>query len=67
MKVQEVLKAMAGRLKWWEATEMVGVSDRTMRRWRQRYQENGYDGLFRAPAIGLDLDQPGIARQIQVR
>jgi transposase len=47
MKVQEViLRAMAGKLKWWEAAEIIGVSDRTMRRWRQRYQEHGYDGLF---------------------
>jgi transposase len=47
MKVQEViLKAMAGKLKWWEAAEIIGVSDRSMRRWRQRYQEHGYDGLF---------------------
>ena len=47
MKVQEViLKAMAGSLKWWEAAEIIGVSDRTMRRWRERYQDNGYDGLY---------------------
>ena len=47
IKVQEViLKAMAGSLKWWEAAEIIGVSDRTMRRWRERYQEGGYDGLY---------------------
>lgn len=47
MKVQEViLKAMAGTLKWWEAAEIIGVTDRTMRRWRQRYEEHGYDGLY---------------------
>jgi transposase len=47
MKVQEViLKAMAGSLKWWEAAEIIGVSDRTMRRWRERYQEHGYSGLW---------------------
>ena len=47
MKVQEViLKAMAGKLKWWEAAEIIGVSDRTMRRWRARYEEHGYDGLY---------------------
>ena len=47
MKVQEViLKAMAGTLKWWEAAEIIGVTDRTMRRWRERYQEDGYDGLY---------------------
>jgi transposase len=47
MKIQEViLKAMAGKLKWWEAAEIIGVSDRTMRRWRQQYQEHGYTGLW---------------------
>ena len=41
MKIQEViLKAMAGKLKWWEAAEI------TMRRWRQQYQEHGYSGLW---------------------
>ena len=47
MKVQEViLRAMAGSLKWWEAAEIIGVTDRTMRRWRLRYQKHGYDGLY---------------------
>ena len=47
MKIQEViLKAMAGTLKWWEAAEIIGVTDRTMRRWRQQYQEQGYSGLW---------------------
>ena len=47
MKVQEViLRAMAGKLKWWEAAEIIGVTVRTMRRWRQSYEEFGYDGLF---------------------
>jgi transposase len=41
-----ILKAMAGSLKWWEAAEIIGVSDRTMRRWRERYEEVGYDGLY---------------------
>ena len=47
MKIEEViLKAMAGKLKWWEAAEIIGVTDRTMRRWRERYQEHGYSGLW---------------------
>jgi transposase len=47
MKVQEVLlRAMSGELKWWEAAEIIGVTDRTMRRWRERLMEHGYDGLF---------------------
>jgi transposase len=47
MKIQEViLKAMAGKLKWWEAAEIIGVTDRTMRRWRKQYEEQGYSGLW---------------------
>ena len=35
MKLQEViLKAMAGKLTWIAAAEIIGVTDRTMRRWR---------------------------------
>jgi transposase len=46
MKVQEVLlKAMAKKITWWAAAEIVGVSDRTMRRWRDRLEEHGYVGL----------------------
>src|SRR5947209_2512816 len=47
MKAQEViLKAAAGKLKWWEAAEIMGVTDRTMRRWRERLNEDGYSGLW---------------------
>ena len=46
MKLQDVLlKAMAGKMHWWEAAEIIGVSARTMRRWRERLEEHGYDGL----------------------
>jgi hypothetical protein len=47
MKLQDViLKAMAKRITWMAAAEIAGVSDRTMRRMKDRYQESGYDGLF---------------------
>lgn len=47
MKVQEViLRAIDGRLKWYEAAEILGISDRQMRRWKRRYEQRGYDGLF---------------------
>jgi hypothetical protein len=47
IKVHEViLKAMAGSLKSWETVEIIGVSDRTMMRWRERYQQGGYEGLY---------------------
>jgi transposase len=47
MKVQEViLRAMAKKITWWQAAEILGISDRSMRRYRERYEEFGYDGLF---------------------
>ena len=47
MKVQEViLRAIDGRLKWYQAAEILGISDRQMRRWKVRYERWGYDGLF---------------------
>jgi transposase len=46
MKLQDVLlKAMAKKITWWQAAEIIGVTDRTMRRWRERLEEHGYDGL----------------------
>ena len=36
----------AGKLKWWEAAEILGITDRQLRRMRQRYEEHGYDGLY---------------------
>ena len=47
MKVQEViLRAMAKKITWWQAAEIIGVSDRQMRRWRERLQEFGFEGLL---------------------
>ena len=47
MKVQEViLRAVAKKITWWQAAEIIGISDRQMRRWRERYEQNGFDGLL---------------------
>jgi transposase len=47
MKVQDVmLQAMAKKITWWQAAEILGITDRHMRRWRERYVEEGYNGLF---------------------
>jgi transposase len=47
LKIQEVIaKAMARKLTWWEAAEIMGVTDRTMRRWRGRIEEGGYTSLY---------------------
>lgn len=46
MKLQDVLlKAMAKKISWADAGEIIGVSCRTMRRWRERLEEHGYSGL----------------------
>jgi transposase len=47
MKLQDVLlKAMAKKISWVSAAEIAGITDRTMRRIRERYQKFGYTGLF---------------------
>jgi len=47
MKVQDVmLQAMAKKITWWQAAEILGISERHMRRWRERYVEEGYNGLL---------------------
>jgi len=47
MKVQEVmLQALSGKLTWLQAEEILGWRPRTLRRWRLRYQRQGYDGLW---------------------
>jgi transposase len=47
MKIQEViLKAASKQILWTEAADIIGVSYRTMKRWKARYQTHGYDGIF---------------------
>jgi len=47
MKVQEIiLRAMAKKLTWLQAAQIIGISARQMRRIKTRYEEYGYDGLF---------------------
>ena len=46
MTVQEVLlKALSGELHWFRAADILGFSPRTVRRWRERYEQHGYIGL----------------------
>jgi transposase len=47
MKLQEVLlRATSGKIKWWQAAELIGISERQMRRWRKRLEEQGPQGLL---------------------
>jgi transposase len=46
MKLQEVLlRATSGKIKWWQAAELLGISERQLRRRRKRYEEEGFQGL----------------------
>ena len=46
MKVQEaILQALSGRQSWLQVADVLGVSPRTVRRLRWRYERYGYDGL----------------------
>ena len=47
MKLQDVmLRAMAKRITWFQAAEILGISCRQMQRWKTRFQREGYEGLF---------------------
>ena len=47
MKVQDViLRALSGEIHWFRAAEIIGISPRTLRRLRQRYERWGYEGLI---------------------
>ncbi|HWW74438.1 MAG TPA: ISNCY family transposase [Pyrinomonadaceae bacterium] len=47
MKVQEViLRAVAKKITWIQAAEILGVSPRHMRRWKEKYERFGFFALF---------------------
>src|SRR5215471_15113137 len=47
MKVQEViLRTMAKKINWWQAAEILGISNRTMRQWKWKYENEGFKGLL---------------------
>ena len=39
-------RAMGKRITWWQSAEILGMSERTLRRWERHYEQYGYDGLF---------------------
>jgi transposase len=47
MKLQDVmLRAMAKRITWFQAAEILGISCRQMQRWKTCFKLEGYEGLF---------------------
>lgn len=47
MKVKEVIfRAISGEYTWLQAAEILGMSPRSLRRWRYRMERHGYSGLI---------------------
>jgi len=47
MKIQDVFSRVKHkRITWNEAAEILGVSDRTVRRWKETIEQDGYEGLL---------------------
>lgn len=50
MKLQDMmLRTMAKRIGWYQATEILGISCRHMLRWQTRFKRKGYEELFDRP------------------
>jgi hypothetical protein len=46
MRIQDVLtRAMSGEIHWFRAAEILQMTPQNLRRWRERYEKWGYDGL----------------------
>jgi transposase len=70
MTVQEVLlKALSGEIHWYRAADILGVSARTLRRWRERYEQHGYVGLVdkrrQSPSVRR-VAAPEVARLLRL-
>src|SRR6266702_3374093 len=47
MKIKEVItRALSGQFTWTQAAEIIGITDRSMRRWRKRLSTGGYADLL---------------------
>src|SRR5438309_69434 len=63
MKLQDVmLRAMAKRITWYQAAEILGISGRQMLRWQTRFKHEGYGGLFdrRMAGLRMVIEQQGV-------
>jgi len=46
MRIQDViLRALSGQIHWFQAAEILQMTPRNLRRWRERYEQWGYNGL----------------------
>ena len=44
-KREAILRAIVRKITWWQEAEIIGISDRLIGRWRQRYGEFRVRGL----------------------
>lgn len=70
MKRHEVLvQAIAGKMTWLQAADVLGLSPRTVRRWRARMEQYGIDGLkdrrMLSPS-GKAIKPPELARWLKL-
>jgi transposase len=64
MRMQDViLRAMSGEIHWFQAADILQMTPRNLRRWRERYERWGYNGLVdqrrcpskhRVPSVELE-------------
>jgi hypothetical protein len=60
MSVQDVLlKAMAKKITWWAAAEIIWVTSRTIQRWRERLEKGGYAELADRIFAGIRANSAG--------
>jgi hypothetical protein len=56
MRVQDVmLLATAQKITWWQAAEILGITVRTMRRWKGEVPEEGMQTLYDGPQRKAEL------------
>jgi transposase len=47
MKAKEVItRVLSGEMNWMQAAEILGMTDRQLRRWRKKWEKYGYEDLF---------------------
>src|SRR5260370_28421358 len=62
MKLQDVmLRAMAKRITWYQAAEILGLSGRQMLRWQTRFKHEGHDRMFDRRRGGPSPQPPPLA------
>ena len=45
-KREVILQAMSGKILWIQAAEILGISAKSMWRWKTRLEKHGYEGLY---------------------